>query len=165
MREAVNAGEVDFHAVLKLHRQREKFSDGVRKQPLDSDLLRAYFDELNRRGHDLHTNRTKGGLPRTAGLRWNLAVTVEGGRRTPVIFRRATKSVAMSPSSEPGFEDDFRANSDDCYLAGSRSIAALDVEPTHTLVNHSHDQKRGPKTAREPIARQLTFIRSTHWPF
>jgi hypothetical protein len=47
LREAVNAGEVDFRAVLKLHRQRERFSDWVRKQPSDSDLLRAYFDELN----------------------------------------------------------------------------------------------------------------------
>jgi hypothetical protein len=71
----------------------------------------------------------------------------------------------MSPSSEPGFEDDFRTNSDDCSLAGSRSIAALDVEPTHTIVKHSHDQKRGPKTAREPIARQLTFIHSRIGPF
>jgi hypothetical protein len=47
LREAVNAGEVDFRAVLKLHRQREKFSDWVRRQPPDTDLLRAYFDELN----------------------------------------------------------------------------------------------------------------------
>jgi hypothetical protein len=48
LREAVNAGEVDFRAVLKLHGQRERFSDWVRRQPPDSDLLRAYFEEMNR---------------------------------------------------------------------------------------------------------------------
>jgi hypothetical protein len=50
LREAVNAGEVDFRDVLKLHAQRERFSKWVGGQKPNADLLGAYLEELGHRG-------------------------------------------------------------------------------------------------------------------
>jgi hypothetical protein len=46
LREAVNAGEVNFRDVLKLHAKRERFTAWIAKQPADADLLEAYLEEL-----------------------------------------------------------------------------------------------------------------------
>lgn len=48
LREAVNAGEVDFKDVMKLRAKRRKFGEWLKGQQPSDDLLTAYFDEVYR---------------------------------------------------------------------------------------------------------------------
>lgn len=46
IREAVNTGAVPFASVVKLLDSADKFRDWLKKQPVDADLVRAYYQEV-----------------------------------------------------------------------------------------------------------------------